>query len=113
MGSITPILEPLSQLVPSVSKPNYRVNHTQKTVFTAIALFIYLVCSQIPLYGIVRSYASDPFYWTRVILASNRGSLMELGISPIISASWIIAIFSGTGLLRVNSKKDERILGGF
>lgn len=48
-----------------------------------------------------------------MILASNRGSLMELGISPIISASWIIAIFSGTGLLRVNSKKDERILGGF
>jgi protein transport protein SEC61 subunit alpha len=28
------------------------INLKEKTVFTAVALFIYLVCSQIPLYGI-------------------------------------------------------------
>jgi len=28
----------------------------------------------------------DPLYWTRVILASNRGTIMELGISPIITS---------------------------
>ena len=82
------------------------INLTQKTVYTALALFIYLVCSQIPLYGIERSYASDPFYWTRVILASSRGTVMELGISPIISASWITQIFSSIGILRVTSPKD-------
>ena len=88
------------------------INLTQKTVYTALALFIYLVCSQIPLYGIERSYASDPFYWTRVILASSRGTVMELGISPIISASWITQIFSSIGILRVTSPKDQKILGG-
>lgn len=29
--------------------------------------------SQIPLFGIVSSDSADPFYWIRVILASNRG----------------------------------------
>lgn len=71
--------------------------------WTAITLLIFLVCSQIPLYGIVSSDSSgwcdprstavlnrlapiDPLYWMRVILASNRGTLMELGISPIVTS---------------------------
>ena len=37
-----------------------------------------------------RTTGSDPFYWMRVILASNRGPLMELGISPIVSAGMIV-----------------------
>jgi len=62
----------------------------EKVIWTGITLFIYLVCSQIPIYGIARSSGSDPFYWMRVILASNRGTLMELGISPIVTASMIM-----------------------
>ena len=37
-----------------------------------VTLFIFLVCCQIPLYGVVNSKSSDPFFWMRVILASNR-----------------------------------------
>ncbi len=44
-----------------------------------MSLLVFLVCSQIPLYGVVKSINGDPFYWLRVILASNRGTLMELG----------------------------------
>lgn len=32
-------------------------------------------CNQLPLYGIQSATSSDPFYWTQVILASNRGTL--------------------------------------
>jgi protein transport protein SEC61 subunit alpha len=46
-------------------------------------LLISLVCSQVPLYGTMSSDSSDPFYWMRVILVSNHGTFMELGISPI------------------------------
>ena len=96
--------------------------------WTSISLFVFLVCCQIPLYGVLTSksgsenweplgtggfakvpiginwfahlcssqtwapnicqferflakacsWGSDPFYWMRVILASNRGTLMEL-----------------------------------
>ena len=38
----------------------------------------------------------DPFYWMRVILASNRGTLMELGISPIVT-SGLLGAFGGGG----------------
>ncbi len=48
-------------------------------LWTVITLFIFLVCCQIPIYGVQSAKSSDPFYWMRVILASNRGTLMELG----------------------------------
>ena len=63
---------------------------------------MFLVCSQIPLYGIVKSQESDPFYWMRAILASNRGTLMELGISPIVTASMIMQLLSGAKLIKVD-----------
>lgn len=31
------------------------------------------MCVQIPLFGIMSSDSADPFYWMRVIMASNRG----------------------------------------
>ncbi len=95
-------LQPISHLVPEVAKPSVKPNITMKTAYTAITLFIYLVCSQIPIYGIQRSHTADPLYWTRVILASSRGTLMELGIGPIISASWFIQIVNAIGFLKVN-----------
>ena len=53
-------------------------------------LLVYLVCTQMPLYGIAASKNSDPFYIMRMILASSRGTLMELGISPIITSGMIL-----------------------
>ena len=83
-------------------------------MWTAISLFIFLVCSQVPLYGILSSEKADPFYWTRVILASNRGTLMELGITPIITSGMIFQVLQGAGFIDVdnNSKEDRALLNG-
>lgn len=56
----------------------------------------------------VKTSESDPFYWMRVILASNRGSLMELGISPIVTASMIMQLLSGAKLINVDQNDREQ-----
>lgn len=82
-------------------------------MWTAIVLAIFLVSSQIPLYGIVSSDSSDPLYWMRVILASNRGTLMELGISPIVTSGMIMQLLAGANLVEVDfSLKEDRALFG-
>jgi protein transport protein SEC61 subunit alpha len=48
--------------------------------------------SQMPLYGIVSSDSSDPLYWIRMMMASNRGTLMELGITPIITSGMVFQV---------------------
>ena len=55
--------------------------------------------SQMPLYGIVSSDNSDPLYWLRMMLASNRGTLMELGTTPIISSGMVFQLLAGTHLI--------------
>lgn len=80
-------------------------------LWTAITLFIYLICCQIPLYGIHRQEGADPLYWLRVILASNKGTLMELGISPLVTSSMIMQLMQGAKLIEVNmaSKNDKEL----
>jgi len=47
----------------------------------------------------------------RVILASNRGTLMELGISPIVTSGTIMQLLAGSNLIEVDfSLKEDRIL---
>lgn len=80
-------------------------------LWTAVALFIFLVCSQVPLYGIMSSESSDPFYWMRVMMASNRGTLMELGITPIMSAGTIMQLLAGAQIITIDQNvKEDRIL---
>ena len=45
--------------------------------------------------------------WMRVILASNRGTLMELGLSPIISAGWILQLLIGVGIISADMRTEQ------
>lgn len=50
-------------------------------------------------------------FWSRLILASNRGTLMELGIGPIVTASMIMQLLIGSKIIDVdnNDKEDKEL----
>ena len=103
------LIRPLMFLIPRIPKPNKEIKRQEKFIWTSIILFIFLICSQIPLYGIYKSEGSDPIYWMRAILASSRGTLMELGISPLITSSMIMQVLAGTKIIEVDqSLKADR-----
>merc|ERR1719310_2249372 len=60
------------------------------------------------------SKSADPFYWMRVILASNRGTLMELGISPIVTSGLVMQLLAGSKIIDVDqsSKSDRELFQG-
>jgi len=100
-------------VLPEVSNPEggQKIPFKEKVMWTIITLFIFLICCQIPLYGIKSSNSSDPFYWMRVILASNRGTLMELGISPIVTSGLVMQLLAGSKIIDVDqSLKEDRAL---
>jgi protein transport protein SEC61 subunit alpha len=101
-------------VLPEVESPDRRIPFKEKVLWTSISLFIFLVCCQIPLYGTNTSKSNDPFYWMRVILASNRGTLMELGISPIITSGMIIQLLAGSKIIDVDTslKEDRQLYQG-
>lgn len=59
----------------------------------------------------VKQEGADPMYWLRVILASNKGTIMELGMSPIITSGMIMQLLSGAGIIDINmqSKEDREL----
>lgn len=108
------LIRPMMSVLPEVATPTRKIPFREKCLWTIITLFIFLVCCQIPLYGIQMTQTSDPFYWVRVILASNRGTLMELGISPIVTSGMVMQLLAGSKMIEVDQslKEDRALFGG-
>mmetsp|Transcript_7309 Transcript_7309/g.9885 ORF Transcript_7309/g.9885 Transcript_7309/m.9885 type:complete len:471 (+) Transcript_7309:277-1689(+) len=105
------LVRPFLSVLPEVQSADRKVPFREKILYTSVALFIFLVCSQLPLYGIRSASGSDPFYWARVIMASNRGTCMELGISPIVTSGLVMQLLAGSKIIEVdNSVKEDRAL---
>lgn len=108
------LIRPVMCVLPEVESPDRKIPFREKLLWTTITLFIFLVCCQIPLYGVQSAKSSDPFYWMRVILASNRGTLMELGISPIVTSGLVMQLLAGSRIIEVdyNVKEDRALFNG-
>uniref|UniRef100_A0A1A8NLK5 Protein transport protein SEC61 subunit alpha n=1 Tax=Nothobranchius pienaari TaxID=704102 RepID=A0A1A8NLK5_9TELE len=104
------VIKPFCAVLPEIQKPERKIQFREKVLWTAITLFIFLVCCQIPLFGIMSTDSADPFYWMRVIMASNRGTLMELGISPIITSGLIMQLLAGAKIIEVGDTPKDRAL---
>jgi protein transport protein SEC61 subunit alpha len=106
---ILDLVKPIMVILPEVQAPpkDMQRSFQERAYWTVIALFIFLVCCQIPLYGIKTSSAADPFYWMRVILASNRGTLMELGITPIVTSGLVMQLLAGSKIIVVDYSIPE------
>ena len=105
------LVKPFLWLVPEVKQPDRKIPLRSKVGYTLVVLFIFLVCSQLPLYGIHSQTGADPFYWMRAILASNRGTVMELGISPIVTSGMVMQLLIGSKIIHVdNSVREDRAL---
>ncbi|WUR02858.1 protein transport protein SEC61 subunit 1 (SC61A) [Vairimorpha necatrix] len=90
-----------------------QVTFQEKFIWTTLAILIYMIASQVPLFGIIASEQADPFYWMRMMMASSRGTLMDLGISPVITSSMIMQFFTMSELIKVDfSIKEDKILYG-
>ncbi len=105
-GRFLSLFRPIGRILPEVKKPERKVSFNEKIFWTALVLVIFLVMTEIPLYGVAQS-ASDQFGQLRVIFASNRGTLMELGIGPIVTAGLILQLLAGSSIIKCDMSNSE------
>jgi preprotein translocase SecY subunit len=105
-GRFLSLFKPIGRVLPEIKKPERKVSFNEKIFWTALVLVIFLVMTEIPLYGVEKS-ASDQFGQLRVIFASNRGTLMELGIGPIVTAGLILQLLSGSSIIKCDMSNSE------
>ncbi len=105
-GRFLSLFKPIGRVLPEIKKPERKVSFNEKIFWTALVLVVFLVMTEIPLYGVATS-ASDNFGQLRVIFASNRGTLMELGIGPIVTAGLILQLLAGSSIIKCDMSNSE------
>lgn len=101
-GRFLKFFSPFVRAMPEIKNPQREVSFKEKFIWTAVVLIIYLIMGNIRLYGINLKESTDYFYWLRVILASQRGTLTELGIGPIVTSGLIMQLLLGSRIIKVD-----------
>jgi len=101
-------LEPIFRFIPEVKSPVHREDFNEKLKWTALILVLYYILTQIPLYGLAPG-AIDQFAQLRAVMAGSFGSILTLGIGPIVTASIVLQLLVGSNLLELDlsSHKDK------
>ncbi len=108
MARFIEVVSPITRFLPEVKPPIRRVSLTEKLFWSAIVLIIYLFMCEVPLYGLYSpAQGFDPLRYMRIILAARRGTLMELGIGPIVTAGLIMQLLAGSKIIDVDFTKPE------
>ncbi len=85
------VLKPLIERWPAVTKPEGHVNFRTKIMWTILCLVLYYILTNVMIFGL-ESGAVDLFEKYRFIMAGASGSIMHLGIGPIVTASIILQL---------------------
>ena len=95
-------IEPLLQRLPAVSKPEGHVHFRRKLTWTIGVLLIYFILTNVRLFGLSPA-SQDLFGFYRAIMAGSQGSLVQLGIGPIVTASIILQLFKGADIIKLDT----------
>ncbi|MCI4333003.1 MAG: preprotein translocase subunit SecY [Thermoplasmata archaeon] len=100
-------LKPVTSRMPAVSQPKGHVQFRTKMFWTVGILLLYFVLTNIFLYGVDQATVIDLFQSYRAILAGQQGTLMHLGIGPIVTGSIIMQLFTGAKIINLDLTDDE------
>lgn len=100
-------LKPLVDRLPAVSRPEGHVHFRTKMMWVLLVLILYFALTNIMIYGLDQDKTVDLFAGYRAIMAGATGSLMHLGIGPIVTGSIIMQLFTGAKIINLDLSKDE------
>ena len=105
--------EPVLTRMPSVRRPEGHVPFKRKLTWTATVLVVYFFLTNVTIYGLGGG-ADDIFGQFRSILAGSQGSVLQLGIGPIVTASIVLQLLGGADLLGLdtNEPRDQVLYQG-
>ncbi|MCC7553455.1 MAG: preprotein translocase subunit SecY [Methanobacteriaceae archaeon] len=95
---ILDMLNPIFRILPEVKPPVHREDFNEKLKWTAIILILYFALTQIPLFGLSPN-AVDQFGQLRAVMAGSFGSILTLGIGPIVTSSIVLQVLVHSKLL--------------
>lgn len=86
--------------LPEVEGPTQkRLSFKEKLKWTGIILVLFYVLGLIPLFGLGQN-SLQQFEFLSLILGAEFGSIISLGIGPLVTASIVMQLLNGSGIVR-------------
>ncbi|MEF8879847.1 MAG: preprotein translocase subunit SecY [Candidatus Thermoplasmatota archaeon] len=106
--------KPLIERWPAVTRPEGHVHFRTKILWTLTCLTFYFILTNVMIFGL-ESGTLDMFEQYRFIMAGASGSIVHLGIGPIVTASIILQLFVGADIINLDLQNpdDKAIYQGF
>ncbi len=100
-------LRELLHNLPEVRGPTEKkVSFNVKLKWTLVILVAFFVLANIPLFGISGN-ALSRFEYLAILMGTSFGSIISLGIGPIVMASIILQLLNGAQILNIDTNTDE------
>jgi preprotein translocase subunit SecY len=93
--------------LPEVKKPvEKKLSLKKRLIWTGIVLVAFFFLSQIPLYGLEENLLAQ-FEMLSMLFGASFGSLLTLGIGPIVTASIVLQLLMGAGVIKLDTGTQE------
>jgi preprotein translocase subunit SecY len=100
-------LEKVLTFFPEVKKPTEKkLSFNVKLKWTLIVLACFFVLANIPLFGLKQN-ALERFQYLAIIFGTDFGSIISLGIGPIVMASIILQLLVGSKIINIDLTNPE------
>jgi preprotein translocase subunit SecY len=100
-------LRRIFSFIPEVKKPDEKkLAFNTKLKWTLVILIGFFILANISLYGLSNN-ALERFQYLAIILGTDFGSIISLGIGPIVMASIILQLLTGAGILNIDTSTTE------
>ncbi|MBE6494665.1 MAG: preprotein translocase subunit SecY [Methanosphaera stadtmanae] len=99
-------IKPFYSILPQVANPVKKQGFRDKLKWTGIILILYFILTEVSLYGL-NPTAVDQFAQLRAVMAGSFGSILTLGIGPIVTASIVMQLLVGGKLINLDLSLQE------
>ncbi|MEM4239685.1 MAG: preprotein translocase subunit SecY [Candidatus Woesearchaeota archaeon] len=93
--------------LPEVAPPTQRkLGFKEKLKWTLIVLVLFFILGLVPLFGLGQN-ALQQFQILSIILGASFGSIISLGIGPMVTGSIVLQLLNGSGLVKFDLTTHE------
>ncbi|MFP4118845.1 MAG: preprotein translocase subunit SecY [Candidatus Woesearchaeota archaeon] len=94
------------QYIPEVKGPSQKhLSFKKKLTWTGIILVLFFMLRSIPLFGLDETVFD--FEFMSVVLGASFGSIITLGIGPIVTASIVLQLLKGSGMINIDTSTAD------
>ena len=96
----------IAKYIPSVDKPAQKMTFREKSKWTLAILILFFVLGSITVWGIDPNKVAQ-FEFLEIVFGSKFGSIISLGIGPIVTSSIILQLLVGSKIINWDTNDED------